>query len=109
MVSSRQMSLASPNSNLDRETRFGSCRETVVISVSEGIIKRLKKEPKDVYKHTPRQYAELIADLLREMGHDVTLTQAARDGGKDILASMKTEVGEFLCLVARPCFARCAL
>lgn len=71
----------------------------VVISVSDNIIKRLKKEPKDVYKLTPRQYEELIADLLRDMGHEVTLTQATRDGGKDILASMKTEVGEFLCLV----------
>jgi hypothetical protein len=71
----------------------------VVISVSDNIIKRLKREPKDVYKLTPRQYEELIADLLRDMGHDVTLTQATRDGGKDILASMKTEVGEFLCLV----------
>jgi restriction endonuclease Mrr len=33
------------------------------------------------------------------MGYDVTLTQATRDGGKDILASIKTECGEFLCLV----------
>jgi HJR/Mrr/RecB family endonuclease len=33
------------------------------------------------------------------MGHEVTLTQATRDGGKDILASIKTECGEFLCLV----------
>jgi HJR/Mrr/RecB family endonuclease len=41
----------------------------------------------------------LIAELLRDMGHEVVLTQATRDGGKDILASMKTECGEFLCLV----------
>ena len=33
------------------------------------------------------------------MGYDVTLTQATRDGGKDILVSIKTECGEFLCLV----------
>jgi len=41
----------------------------------------------------------LIAELLREQGHDVTLTKATRDGGKDILVGMKTELGDFLCLV----------
>ena len=39
------------------------------------------------------------AELLHDIGYQVTLTQATRDGGKDILASMRTELGEFLCLV----------
>lgn len=71
----------------------------VIISASEDIIRNLKKEPKDVHKLTPRQYEELIADLLRDMGHEVMLTKATRDGGKDILATMKTDIGEILCLV----------
>jgi restriction system protein len=66
---------------------------------SEQIAKRLKKEPKDIHKLTPRQYEELIAELLRDMGHEVALTKATRDGGKEILASMKTDIGEILCLV----------
>ena len=33
------------------------------------------------------------------MGYDVTLTKTTRDGGKDILASIKTEIGDLLCLV----------
>lgn len=33
------------------------------------------------------------------MGYEVTLTQATRDGGKDILGSIKTECGDLLCLV----------
>jgi len=33
------------------------------------------------------------------VGHEVTLPQATRDGGKDILATMKTDIGEILCLV----------
>jgi HJR/Mrr/RecB family endonuclease len=41
----------------------------------------------------------LIAELLRDIGYEVTLTQATRDGGKDILASIKTECGDVLCLV----------
>jgi len=71
----------------------------VIISASDDIIRRLKKEPKDVYNLTPRQYEELIAELLRDMGHEVMLTKATRDGGKDILATMKTDIGEILCLV----------
>jgi hypothetical protein len=37
---------------------------------------------------------------MRDQGFDdAVLTQATRDGGKDILASLKTPMGEILCLV----------
>jgi HJR/Mrr/RecB family endonuclease len=86
---------ALPESN----SQLARAAKPVIISVSDDIIRRLKKEPKDVHKLTPRQYEQLIADLLRDMGHEVILTQATRDGGKDILATMKTDIGEILCLV----------
>jgi len=71
----------------------------MIVSANEAMIKALKKQPDDVFRLTPRQYEELVAELLHDMGYDVTLTQATRDGGKDILASIKTACGEFLCLV----------
>ena len=71
----------------------------VIISANEAMIVALKKQPKDIYKLTPRQYEELVAELFRDMGYDVTLTKATRDGGKDILAAIKTEIGQLLCLV----------
>ena len=71
----------------------------IIISANEAMVRSLKKQPRDVFKLTPRQYEELIGELLRDMGYEVTLTQATRDGGKDILASIKTECGDFLCLV----------
>lgn len=71
----------------------------IIISANEAMIEALKKQPNDIFKLTPRQYEELIAELIHDMGYDVTLTQATRDGGKDILASIKTECGNFLCLV----------
>jgi restriction system protein len=86
---------ALPESN----RRLARAAKPAIISVSDDIIRRLKKEPKDVHELTPRQYEQLIADLLRDMGHEVTLTQATRDGGMDILATMKTDIGEILCLV----------
>jgi hypothetical protein len=71
----------------------------IIISANEAMIEGLKKQPKDIFKLTARQFEELVAELMRDMGFDVTLTQATRDGGKDILASIKTECGEFLSLV----------
>jgi restriction system protein len=71
----------------------------VIVSANEAMIAELKRHPSDIFKLTSRQYEELIAELISDMGYEVTLTKATRDGGKDILASIKTEVGEFLCLV----------
>ncbi|QHN03423.1 AAA family ATPase [Granulicella sp. WH15] len=71
----------------------------VILSATDDLIQKLKREPTDIHKLTPRQYEELIAELLRDMGHEVMLTQATRDGGKDILATMKTDIGDILCLV----------
>ena len=71
----------------------------IIISANERMIAALKKHPDDVFRLSPRQFEELIAELIHDMGHDVTLTKATRDGGKDILASIETEMGKFLCLV----------
>jgi restriction system protein len=71
----------------------------VIISANEAMIAGLKRQPRDVFKLTSRQFEELVAELLHDTGCEVSLTKATRDGGKDILATMKTELGEFLCLV----------
>lgn len=70
-----------------------------IVSASEAMIAALKKQPQDVMNLGSRQFEELIAELLTDMGWDVELTPATRDGGKDILAYLKTDVGRFLCLV----------
>lgn len=89
-------------------------REQAVIRPQEGIIKvvapkiltftdvliaKLKKSPADLFKISPRQFEEVIADLLSGMGMEVELTPATRDGGKDILAYLNTPVGKLLTLV----------
>jgi restriction endonuclease Mrr len=70
-----------------------------IITANDNLILKLKKKPGDLYKITPRQFEEVIADLLTDMGMEVELTPATRDGGKDILAYMNTEMGKFLTLV----------
>jgi hypothetical protein len=71
----------------------------LIIAANQAIIARLRKQPTDVFKLTSRQYEELVAELLDDMGYEVELTPATRDGGKDILASIKTPTAKLLCLV----------
>lgn len=71
----------------------------LIVVDNEKLIRSLKKQPKDVFKLTPRQFEEVVADLLQDMDYDVTLTKQTNDGGADILAAKKTEVGDVLCLV----------
>ena len=73
--------------------------KTTIISASEAMVAALKREPEGIHRLTPRQFEELITELLRDMGWDVELTPSTRDGGKDILAYLKTDIGRLLCLV----------
>ena len=70
-----------------------------IISAKEALIDQLKRHPSSIHDLPPRKFEELIADLLSDLGWRVELTAATRDGGKDILAYLNTEVGELLCLV----------
>jgi len=47
----------------------------------------------------PREFEELIATLLEKMGYSVILTPEQKDGGKDILAYLSSELGSLLMLV----------
>jgi HJR/Mrr/RecB family endonuclease len=70
-----------------------------IISANQAMVDALRKRPEDIFKLSSRKYEELVAELLSDMGYDVELTPATRDGGKDILAYFKTDCGTFLCLV----------
>jgi restriction system protein len=70
-----------------------------IISANQAMVEALKKRPEGIFNLSPRKYEELVAELLSDMGYDVELTSATRDGGKDILAYFKTDCGTFLCLV----------
>lgn len=71
----------------------------IIIGANHRLIESLKKQPSSLRSITPREFEELLADLLRGMGWDVELTKQTRDGGSDILAYLNTEVGRLLCLV----------
>jgi restriction system protein len=71
----------------------------IIVDANNRIISELKKSPSDLHKLGHRQFEELLAELLRDMGWDVELTKQTRDGGADILAYINTDLGRLLCLV----------
>lgn len=70
-----------------------------IVVASEALVEALKQKPESIYELPPRKFEELIAELLANMGWEVELTGATRDGGKDILAYLSTDIGRLLCLV----------
>lgn len=70
-----------------------------IIVANDALMKALKKQPKDIHSLSPRKFEELLTELLSDMGWEVDLTQQTRDGGKDILAYLNTDLGRLLCLV----------
>jgi hypothetical protein len=73
--------------------------EPEIVVVKNALVEKLKSSPEDLYTITPRQFEQVVADLLSDMGWEVELTPETRDGGKDILAYRDTGLGKILCLV----------
>jgi len=70
-----------------------------LLVTNEALLHALKRQPEDLHRISSRKFEELIAELLDDMGYEVQLTPASKDGGKDILAVVPTRIGRMLCLV----------
>lgn len=71
----------------------------VVIETNEELKRYFAKHPEALYEVAPRKFEILIADILRDFGFEVSLTQATHDRGIDIYAYMKNRAGSFLTFV----------
>src|SRR5215216_5530600 len=72
---------------------------TIIADVHTEIKEYLSRHPERLYDLSPRRFEELVADILQDMGLDVQLTKATRDGGFDIYAYFRHEVSSFVMLV----------
>jgi restriction system protein len=70
-----------------------------LVVVNERILERLRSRPEDIHQIGHRKFEELVAELLHDMNFDVELTQATRDGGRDVLAYWNSPLGRLLMLV----------
>lgn len=87
------------NGILVPKTQINTATKPIIVDASHKLIESLKRQPVGIRHLTPREFEELLADLLSDMGWDVELTKQTRDGGSDILAYLNTDVGRLLCLV----------
>lgn len=71
----------------------------IVTNIDDEIKKYFNKNPEKLYDLNPRKFEELIASILKDLGFDVELTKATRDGGRDIIASIRTKISTFLTYV----------
>lgn len=68
----------------------------VITTIDMQIKTYFKKNPEKMYDLSPRKFEELVAAILKDMGFDVELTKATRDGGRDIIAHIRNSVCSYL-------------
>lgn len=66
-----------------------------VVDVSRVLRAQLRSNPDQIFELEPRRFEELVASLLAEQGFTVELTPTSRDGGYDIAAARRTDLGSF--------------
>lgn len=81
------------------ENREDHLLDVQLADVNAELIKWLAAHPEDMRQLPPRKFEEVIAEILRDQGHEVELTKATRDGGWDIYVVIKTSIGKILAIV----------
>lgn len=91
------------NNKIEKElynsTLFDIKSTIIITDINDEIKKFFKKYPQKLYDINPRKFEELVASILADLGFDVQLTQATRDGGRDIIANIKNAVTDFLAYI----------
>jgi len=64
-----------------------------VQAVSLELVDHIQKHPQELHRIRPRQFEELIAEILLSFGWEVQLTPPTRDGGYDIFAISNSIAG----------------
>jgi len=67
--------------------------------INDELIKYLTKHPEKMRDMTPRKFEELLASLYKNLGYKTTLTPPSKDGGFDILAARRDDVGQTITLI----------
>lgn len=83
--------------------RAGGEKERRIITdvrvISDAFLRQIADNPRLMFEMPPRRFEEFVAELLERHGYTVTLTPQTRDGGKDMYAARRDDVGSFLYVV----------
>lgn len=64
--------------------------------VNKSILDKIRLRPEDMHQLHPRQFEEMVAELMEKRGYSVDLTKATRDGGKDLIVAHQADIGNFI-------------
>lgn len=67
----------------------------IILNLTEStrdIFQVVQRNPRALYEMSPREFEDFIAQIFSKHGFTVELTQATRDGGKDIIA-IRSDLG----------------
>ncbi len=64
--------------------------------INQDILNRIRRSPYDMHLLNPRQFEEMVAELMTRKGYNVDLTKATRDGGKDLIIANHLDIGNFI-------------
>lgn len=67
--------------------------------INDELIQYLAKHPEKMRDMSPRKFEELIADMFKNQGYDVTLTPRSKDGGIDVIAVQRDGIGTVMVVV----------
>lgn len=81
------------------EPRGGLILQVDLSEINDEVIKYLAQRPETMHDMAPRKFEELVAAIFRAKGYTVELTPATRDGGFDMRAFHRNDVGIFLTLI----------
>lgn len=70
-----------------------------VSSVNRRLSEYFRKDPELLWRIEPRDFEHIVAELFEEQGYEVYITQATRDGGKDLYVFRKDTMTNSLFLV----------
>lgn len=79
----------------EKSQEFKQIKSDIII-VDSKILDIIDNNPAMIYNLSPRQFEEIIFEILHKQGYNVKLTPITKDGGKDILIATNEMLGNFL-------------
>lgn len=70
-----------------------------LVNVNKELIAYLARHPEKMYTLDPRVFEELVAETFRDLGYETMLTPRTRDGGYDVRAIHRDDIGTYLYLI----------
>jgi hypothetical protein len=79
--------------------RAGLVVQVDLAEINAELVRYLADHPEKMYELKPRLFEELVAELFRAKGYEVELGPGRKDGGVDIRAFLRSDIGALLTLI----------